>query len=94
LGWLCHATILLKLFHYKERRIEPQRTQSTQNKCSEIQIDKTLYHHEGAKDMKGSDLYTLKLRELRAFEVGRSFLRSLRLNVFLLAALPRWALCG
>ena len=37
-------------------------------------IDKTIRsHHEGTKDTKGSDIYTLKLRELRAFVVNIFF---------------------
>ena len=37
-------------------------------------IDKRIrYHHEGTKDTKGSDIYTLKLRELRGFVVNIFF---------------------
>ena len=49
------------------------------------------------KDTKGSEIYTLKLRELRAFVVGPSFLRplrSLRLNVFFGCGYAALRLCG
>jgi len=54
-------------------------------------IHKTIrYHHEDTKDTKGSDIYTLKLRELRAFVVSPFFLCPLWLNLFFpsVAALP------
>ena len=53
-------------------------------------------HHEGTKDTKGSDIYTLKLRKLRAFVVkyffssGQFWLRLCRATAFVVnfLALP------
>jgi len=46
-------------------------------------------HHEGTKDTKGSDIYTLKLRELRAFVV-KIFLFRRNFNCSYAALVPLW----
>jgi len=70
------ATRKKKRFNHKEPSAAKPQPKKTFNRKERKGRKEEGTNHEGTKDTKGSDIYTLKLRELRAFVVKNCLVKS------------------